>query len=162
MDQSESYLSRMIALADSFFAAKSDPQQLDITEEVMEHLSQLHPDCMGEVSMEKGPVAWSIVFPTSKESAELFLNGTIGEQELFRRALEEKGRVPLTMLYLCSALVLPEFRGKGLAKKIVLDSVAALRRDHPIEGLFVWTMSGEGSALAESVAKNTGLALEKK
>lgn len=149
----------MIALADSFFAAKSDPQQLDITEEVMEQLSSLHLDCMGEESTDDGPVAWSIVFPSSRESADLFLSGAIGEQELFRRALQEKGHVPLTMLYLCSALVLPEFRGKGLAKKIVLASVERIRRDHPIKGLFVWTMSGEGDQLARTVAREENLVL---
>jgi hypothetical protein len=34
---------RLIQMADNFFAAKSDPQQLDVDWKVLERLKQIHP-----------------------------------------------------------------------------------------------------------------------
>jgi GNAT superfamily N-acetyltransferase len=163
-------LKRMIQLADEFFETKNDPSQLDITEEVMEQLRSIHPATMGETANEEGPIAWSIVIPTVRSMREKFIRGVIGEQELLisdrhlegLRPRRGEGQVRLTSLYLCSALVLPEFRGKGLAKKLVLDSIHAIQKDHPIEELFVWAFSGEGNMLAERIASELNLPLFRK
>lgn len=160
-------LTRMIALAEEFFATKEDPQQLDITEAVMEQLHALHPAAMGEAADGNGPIAWTIVIPVPRAARDLFLSGAIGETELLTavdRQLGADGQLPadgdahlLTSLYLCSALVLPEHRGKGLAKRLVLDSLAAIRADHPIDELIVWAFSNEGNALAQRISMETGL-----
>ncbi len=149
-------LTRMIHLADEFFATKNDPSQLTITEEVMEQLRSIHPATMGEITYGEGPVAWTIVIPTTRAIREQFVNGAIGETELMNRTCAEK---KFTSIYLCSALVLPEFRGKGLAKKLVSNSIRSIQMDHPIEELFVWAFSGEGKELAKSVASSVGLPL---
>ena len=167
-------LMRMIQLADGFFETKNDPTQLDINEEVMEQLRAVHPATMGEISNDDGPVAWSIVIPTSRSVREKFVKGEIGERELMSMTMADRTigpfaqsersaeHVKLTSLYLCSALVLPEFRGKGLAKKLVLDSIHAIQKDHPIEELFVWAFSGEGNMLAERIAGELDLPLYRK
>ncbi|MFZ4619968.1 MAG: GNAT family N-acetyltransferase [Bacteroidota bacterium] len=157
---------RMIQLADEFFETKNDPSQLDISEEVMEQLRSIHPATMGEISNDEGPIAWTIVIPTERSTRERFMNGEIGEKELLSTTLDEHdrhlegdGHVKFTAVYLCSALVLPEFRGKGLAKKLVLDSIRAIQNDHPIDELYVWAFSGEGNALAEKIALELQLPL---
>ena len=65
-------------------------------------------------------------------------------------------------LYLCSALVLPEERGKGLAKELIIDAVRSIQRQHPIKTLFCWSFSPEGKGLAASVAKEIGLPLRER
>lgn len=162
-------LTRMITLADEFFGTTNDPAQLTITEEVMEQLAAIHPAAMGERTNEQGPVAWTIVIPTTRGIRDRFLRGEIGETELMTRTLEnadrhrqENRQIHYTSIYLCSALVLPEFRGNGLAKELVCNSIRAIRQDHPIEDLFVWSFSTEGNGLATSVARETGLPLRER
>jgi hypothetical protein len=159
----------MIQLADEFFATKNDPSQLTITEEVMEQLRSIHPATMGEFAKEQGPIAWTIVIPTTAAIREQFVNGKIGETELMKQTLaeiepfaesERFNKIPrFTSLYLCSALVLPEFRGKGLVKKLVCDSIRLIQKDHPIKELFVWAFSDEGKHLAKSIAASAALPL---
>lgn len=174
----------MIQLADEFFATKNDLSQLTITEEVMEQLRSIHPATMGEIANEQGPIAWTIVIPTTTAIRKQFMNGSIGETELMKQTLAEiepfalhsrsqhpvgNGSQPsvpkqslgtrFTSLYLCSALVLPEFRGKGFAKKLVCDSIQSIQKDHPIKELFVWSFSDDGKQLAKSVADSVILPL---
>ena len=87
---------------------------------------------------------------------EAFIGGAINERELLERT-----PVPgaYDALYLCSALVLPEYRGKGLAGELAAGAVADIRRDHAIRSLFYWGFSAEGDMLAASIAKRSGLPL---
>ena len=48
--------------------------------------------------------------------------------------------------------VLPEYRGKGIARRLTADAVRSIQRDHPIRELFYWSFSPEGTRLAKSVA----------
>jgi GNAT superfamily N-acetyltransferase len=149
-------LERMIALADEFFDARSDPEQILVNDDVMAKLRQIHPATMGEVREGDGPVAWMLVIPTSHEVMERFLRADINEGTLL--AATHPGE-RYDALYLCSALVLPEFRGRGIARRLALDAVAAIRADHPITTLFYWAFSPEGKQLAESIGRETGLSL---
>jgi GNAT superfamily N-acetyltransferase len=152
-------LQRMIECAETFFETKNDPAQLSITPEVMERLRRLHPCAMTEVADDQGPFVWIIVIPTSQQTMEDFLAGSIGERELLERTPPD---VPCEALYLCSALVLPEFRGRGLATKAVCDAIAQIRRTHPIRTLYYWGFSPEGERLAATVARATGLPLRQR
>jgi GNAT superfamily N-acetyltransferase len=65
-------------------------------------------------------------------------------------------------VYLCSGLVLPEHQRKGLATRMTLEALDHLRRDHPIEALFVWTFSPAGLASAKAIAAAAGLSLRER
>ena len=147
---------RMIALAEEFFEMKDDPDQLDIDENIIAQLHTIHPSTMGEVSDENGPIAWTIVIPTTNHIMQRFLEKTISEKELLELTLKESA---FESLYLCSALVLPEHRGKGLAKDLVMESVRTIQNDHPITSLFYWGFSSEGEHLARKIGSITGLTL---
>lgn len=147
---------RMIALAEEFFSAKNDPEQLDIDENIIAQLHTIHPSTMGEVSDEQGPIAWTIVIPTTKNIMEQFLEKTISERDLLELTLKESA---FDALYLCSALVLPEQRGKGLARDLVVTSVRSIQKDHPITTLFYWGFSSEGAYLARHISTLIGLPL---
>jgi hypothetical protein len=147
---------KMLRLADEFFSVKNDPSQLNVTPEVMEKLKAIHPATLSDYGTPDGPVVWILLIPTTGGVMRRFINGEIDEP-----ALLDLTPVPGTYdaLYLCSALVLPEYRNRGLALKVSTDAVGAIRRDHPIGTLFYWGFSGEGKALAEALARKTGLPL---
>jgi len=149
-------LERMIKLADEFFETKKDPSQISVTEETMARLRQIHPGTMSEKEDAHGPIAWVLVIPTTKDIKEQFIAQEIGERELLDNTPMQ---AKYDALYLCSALVLPEYRGKGLAKRLTLEAIGSIRKDHPIQSLFYWAFSSEGKNLAASVAKEAGMPL---
>jgi len=150
---------RMIMLADEAFATKSDPNQLDINEAVLDHLRKIHPATVSEYDDGKGPVAWILLIPTTTELMNQFIEGAISEKELYEMT---PLNIKYEALYLCSAMVLEEYRRKGIAKQLTLRAVEAIRKDHPIKSLFVWTFSKEGLMGAETLARLTSLPLQRR
>lgn len=156
MKKQPSNFERMIALAESVFDARRDPNQLDVDDQVLERLYRIHPSSVSEEDDGNGPVAWILLIPTSLSLMDDFLSGRIGEKELFERTPEGGC---YDALYLCSALVLEEYRRKGVARRLTLEAVGQILADHPIRALFVWTFSEAGAASAFTLAMYTGLPL---
>lgn len=150
---------RMIQLAEDVFAVKSDPDQLDVDQEVMERLQRIHPATVSEYDNGNGPVAWILLIPTTLDLMHKFLRHEISEKELFELTPEDSA---YEALYLCSALVLEEYRRKGIAKQLTLTAIENIRRDHPLKALFVWAFSKEGDLSSEKVARLTLLPLHKR
>jgi hypothetical protein len=149
-------LERMIRLAEEFFDMKNDPDQLSVDGDTMARLRAIHPDTMSEESDKNGPIAWMLVIPTTHALMERFIRGEINERGLL------EGTDPggsYDALYLCSALVLPEHRRKGLARGLASRAILSIRKDHPIRSLFYWGFSPAGDALAASVAAQFDLPL---
>lgn len=144
----------MIQLADEVFASRKDVNQLDVNEEVLEHLRKIHPATVSEFDDGNGPVAWLLLIPTTLELMNLFLAGRISERELYELT-------PLDTLYetlyLCSAMVLEEYRRKGITKRLALHAIEAIRKNHPIKALFAWTFSQEGLLVSEALARALSL-----
>ena len=156
---SKSNFERMLQLADEVFAVKNDPDQLDVNQEVLERLKRIHPATVSEYDDGNGPVAWVLLFPTTLDLMRQFLDSTISEKELFERTPLD---IKYEALYLCSALVLEEYRRKGIAKRLTLKAIEDIRKDHPLKALFVWTFSKEGDLGAEALARYTSLPLYKR
>jgi GNAT superfamily N-acetyltransferase len=156
---SKSNFERMIQLAEDVFAVKNDPEQLDVDETVLERLRQIHPSTVSEHDDGNGPVAWMLLLPTTTSLMHQFLEHQISEKDLF-----EKTPLNATYdaLYLCSAMVLEEYRRKGIAKKLLQEAISRIREDHPLKALFVWAFTKEGDAGAELISKLTGLPLFKR
>jgi len=156
---SSNNLKRMIQLAEDVFDAKNDPNQLDINQEVMERLQRMHPATVSEENDGNGPVAWVLVIPTTMELMDWFLKQKITEKELFELT-------PLDTiyeaLYLCSALVLEDYRRKGITKKLAVQAIENIRTDHPLKALFVWPFSKEGDLASETIAGLVSLPLFKR
>ena len=146
----------MIRLAEEFFDAKNDPEQIAVDEAVMERLQALDPASLAQEANEDGPIAWGLGIPTMEEIMHRFLAGSINERELLE--LTSAGR-SYEAVYLCSALVLPEFRKKGMARKLTVNSIREILARHPVRTLFYWSFSEEGTRLAESVASAVNLPL---
>lgn len=152
-------LERMIKLADEFFEAKNDPKQISINRETTTRLKKIHPSTMSELRSKKGPIAWALIIPTTRDLMERFIAKQINEQDLlFETPLRKK----YDALYLCSALVLPEHRRRGLARRLILKSIRSILKQHPIKFFFYWGFSVAGRKLAASVAREFNLPLYKR
>lgn len=149
----------MIELVTGFFDTRNDPDQISVTEEEREKLQKLHPATMSEYANEDGPVVWILLIPTTHTIMERFIKGVITEKQLLEET--QPGGV-YDVIYLCSAFTLPEFRHKGLAKKVGMEAINSIRKDHPVKSLLYWPFSDEGRVLAQMVAKETGLPLFEK
>ncbi|HTC00425.1 MAG TPA: hypothetical protein VK705_07060 [Ferruginibacter sp.] len=148
----------MMQLADEVFSSRTDPNQLSIDEKVIKRLQLIHPATMSEYDDGNGPAVWILVIPTTLNLMERFLEKKISEKELYELTLL---KTKYEALYLCSAMTLQEYRGKGIAKKLIIQAIENIKKDHPIKSLFVWAFSKEGDALAERVAILTELPLKK-
>ncbi len=142
-------LQRMIQLAEEFFGTRNDPTQIAVDDSVREKLHAIHPASMTEETNPEGPIAWVLMFPTTRTLKEQFIAQQITERELLD--LTPPGE-RYQAVYLCSALVLPEFRKQGIATRLVTGALTSMAADHPIESLFYWAFSGAGEQLARTVA----------
>ena len=150
---------RMIQLSDEVFSSRTDPHQLNVNENVMEHLQLIHSDTISEYDDGNGPVCWILCIPTTLDLMNKFINKEISERELYELTpLNTKYEA----IYLCSALLLEEFRGKGIAQRLGVKALENIKIDHPIKALFFWSFSKEGEKLAEKVSSLIGLPLYKR
>jgi hypothetical protein len=149
----------MIQLSDEVFSSRTDPDQLNVNENVMEHLQRIHPDTISEYDNGNGPVCWILCIPTTLDLMNQFIHKKISERELYDLTpLNTKYEA----IYLCSALLLEEFRGKGIAQKLGIKAIENIKIDHPIKALFTWSFSIEGEKLSEKVSGLVGLPLYKR
>ena len=150
---------RLVKLADEVFAVKSDPSQLDVNPEVLERLQKMHPATVSAFDLGNGPVAWVLLIPTTLEMMNRFLDYQISEKELFNLT-------PLNTtydaIYMCSALVLEEYRRKGITKNLAMSAIEIIRKKHPLKAAFVWVFSPEGDWAAETIARLAKLPLYKR
>ena len=155
----KSNIERLIQLAEEVFEVKNDPDQLDVDQKVIERLKQIHPSTISEYTDVNGPVAWVLVIPTTNDLMKKFLESSITEKELFEQT---PANAQFEALYLCSALVLKEYRRKGIVKEITISAINSIRKDHPLKTLFVWPFSKEGDLAAETISRITSLPLLKR
>ena len=149
-------LKRLLELVDDVFETRNDPTQIAFSEADMEKMESLHSGCLQEAANADGPISWVAVIPTSLELMNLFVQGALTERQLFE-ATEET--TPKQAVYLCSAIVLPEFRRSGIAFDLSVNSIRSIQEDQKIEAAFVWPFTDEGEALAQKVASSCGLPL---
>jgi predicted GNAT family acetyltransferase len=156
---SKSNFERMIQLSDEVFSSRTDPDQLNVNENVMEHLQRIHIDTISEFDDGNGPVCWILCIPTTLDLMTQFIHKDISERELYELT-------PLNTqyeaIYLCSALLLEEFRGKGIAQGLALKAIENIKIDHSIKALFTWSFTQEGEKLADKIAGLLNLPLYKR
>ena len=156
---SKSNFERLIELSDEVFSSRTDPDQLNINENVMEHLQLIHPDTISEYDDGNGPVCWILCIPTTLDLMNQFINKEISERELYELTpLNAKYEA----IYMCSALLLEEFRGKGIAQRLGMKAIENIMLDHSIKALFFWSFSKEGEKLADKASDLLGLPLYKR
>lgn len=88
-----------------------------------------------------------------------FLENEISEKELFDLTPLD---TTYEAVYLCSALVLEEYRRKGITKQLALTAIENMHKDYPLKAAFVWAFSPEGDMAAEKIAGLAGMPLYKR
>ncbi|MEZ5015396.1 MAG: hypothetical protein R2794_14020, partial [Chitinophagales bacterium] len=115
---------------------------------------KMHPHAVSELEDANGPFIWILLIPTTKQWMEDFLSGRINEKQLFEQTAVG---IPYTCIYLCSAMVLEEYRRQGRATEMTCNAIRAIQKDHKIETLFVWPFNEAGRKSAERIGKELGL-----
>jgi hypothetical protein len=151
-------IERMLKLVDEVFAVRTDPEQIDVDEDVLEKLRMLHPATVSEYN-DDGPAAWLLIFPTTLENMKKFLSNEITEKQLLEKTFPGE---TFDAIYLCSVVVLEEYRRKGIAGKMALDAIEKIKGNHPIRYLYAWIFTEEGRTWAEDIARKSGLPLKEK
>ncbi len=119
----------------------------------------IHPDTISEFDDGNGPICWILCIPTTLDLMTQFINKEISERELYELTpLNTKYEA----IYLCSALLLEEFRGKGIAQRLGLKAIESIKIAHSIKALFYWSFSKEGEKLANKASELMGLPLYKR
>ncbi|MBI5020749.1 MAG: GNAT family N-acetyltransferase [Ignavibacteriales bacterium] len=150
---------RMQELAKEFFAMDNDPSQISVNEETIDLLRKIHPNTLSEERNEDGPIAWLLIIPTTEQIMQNFISGELSERGILSETPQNE---KYDAIYLCSILILPEFRGKGIAKELIIKAINSIRKNHPIQSLFYWAFSVEGEALAYKIASKLGLPIFKR
>lgn len=107
--------------------------------------------CIKENGM---PIAWSVVLPTSKENERKFLRGEIGENQLFEVSIKNPS---FESLYLFVAIVLPEYRQNGLAKKLMSYQIKYFQDEYKVSNFFAWVFSANGESLLKSLERDNSI-----
>lgn len=148
---------RMLTLIDEVFTTRKDPHQIQVTKKDSQKLEKIHPATLSEFADDKGPAIWVLLIPTTDDVMNKFISGKIHENDILIQTQPEQS---YTSIYLCSATTLPEYRGKGMTKKLCLDAIKSICQDHPIKTLFVWPFTEEGKKLALSLSEECNLNLK--
>lgn len=152
-----SNMERMLELAEAVFYNRDGADgQITVDEQEREKLQAISPHCLTEYNDGNGPAIWVLLIPTTQQLMQQFVAGTIDEVTLLNQT---PLNIPYEALYLCSAITLPEYRGKGLTMKLTIDAIKAINMQHQLQALFYWPFSEEGKKLAERISINTGLSL---
>ena len=150
---------RMLKIIEDVFDNRIDSNQIQVTENDVEKLYNIHPSTLTELLDDNGPICWILIIPTSQKNMIDFISDEISEQQLLDRTNRTE---ILSCLYLCSAITLPEYRNKDITLNACLKSAKKIINDFPIESLYVWPLSIEGKTLASKISKQLDLPLNLK
>jgi predicted GNAT family acetyltransferase len=156
---SKTNFERLIELSDEVFSSRTDPDQLNVNENVMENLELIHPDTISEYDEGNGPVCWILLIPTTLDLMNKFIHKEISERELYELT---PLNIKYEAIYMCSTLLLEEFRGKGIAQRVGMKAIENIMLDHSIKALFFWSFSKEGEKLADKASGLLNLPLYKR
>ncbi len=144
----EKVLDFTLKVAESYYGTHQDLTQIPINKTSFKKLHSFNPNTILYKTDDAGHIlGWIIVIPTSKELMNKFLEKRITEKELFDSTdFNQK----TDALYLCSVFVLPEYRGRGVAKELSLEAIERFSQSEKLE-LFAWLYSKEGKLLAKNL-----------
>lgn len=149
-------------IAESYFMTHEDESQITVNSETASWIARNLPGSFNIIKDGNNVIGSTFVFITKEKHMSEFLTGGINERELFQRVREEYPFRPETV-YICSAVVLPEYRRMGLALSALVKSVekiVELYQFTPV--LFYWAYSPEGQRLAEKLGDTMKLQVLKR
>lgn len=154
-DNQDKIIDEILSKTGEIFGVENDPFQVPVTRETWNKMLYLHPkSILYRLNDKGGLMAWFGVVPTTKKLMTEFIEGRITEKEMFDRTTKQDKP---EALYLGGVVVLPEYRGKGVAKGLLKEAIDIFQKINPDINLFFWAFSEEGRSLAEKVSKELGV-----
>lgn len=157
MEVDKKLLAKMMAVADELFGTQSDPDQIPVTMDSWNRISRISKDFLSCRLTDDGELkGWAVVIPTTRQVMGDFLTGRISEKELMHRTPLQK---EYDALYLCSVIVLPEYRRQGIAAGLLKELIdkAPIKKG---AALFAWPFSAEGKMLVRKLALEYNLKIQ--
>jgi hypothetical protein len=148
---SDAQILGMCDLAVKLFGTDEDPTQADPNLENSKALISVDPHSYVYAEEDGHTMGWSCVLPTSKRNMELFLSGKITEKQLFEYSMANHS---FEELYLIAAIVLPEYRKKGLASCMMESQILYFKKAHGISDLYAFTLTEDGKGLIGKIEKD--------
>lgn len=144
----------LLEMLESFFTTQYDSEQMQINGKSSKWVGENIPECSMIIKFGDEVVGSAFIIPCTKKIMEDFISSRINEAELVERVKAwEPDYKKMKAIYLCSAFVKEEHRGKGLTLQGFVNSIKKIvpRRRNIV--LFYWAYSKEGKNLAEKIAK---------
>lgn len=146
----EKDLEKICEIAENVFGTAEDPDQVDAN---LENSLKLRSVDSHSILVEKEGdtlVGWAVAMPSSLENMRAFLNEDISERSLFDLSVET---VKHEALYLMAVIVLPEFRRRGVGKRVITKQLDYFLEKYPsISQVYAWPWSEGGEALIQSLS----------
>ena len=148
-------------IVEEYFGTQKDPHQITTSPENRNWIYKNIKYYLNIIKHKDKIIGFSFMLPATKELMDKFISKKISEAELFEKIkISNVPQIP-EAIYLCSAVIKKEFRGKGLATQASIKLINKFidnSRQKPI--LFYWAWSNEGEKLAIKMAKLTNLELK--
>ena len=144
---------KIVELSEEFFDTEHDENQIP-SEEITYKFNTINfPLSLNIIKDGSKVIGQTFILPSKKKDMLDFISGKINERELFYR-IKSCERNNFDSLYIVSALIIPEYRNKGIA-------LGALKKHLEVSGkefdffpnLFCWIFSKEGEKLIEKLSR---------
>jgi len=149
---------------EAYFKTENDSEQAKITEKRRDWFMREFPEAANVIKVDDKIIGSTLVLPCTLRLMNLFISKNINEEQLFQELERTASYSNIETIYFCSAIIVPEFRRKGLATQAVEKSIKKMlsKTKNKVKTIFYWGYSNEGSALAGKIAKDLGLELKKR
>ncbi len=139
---------------EAFFHTDQDTNQAEIKPAEGRWIVQHIPECVTIIKDGKKVIGLTFFFPTSPALMHAFIQKRISEHTLWEKTKARIHEPGNTCIYLSSAFMDQEYRGRGIARRAIIQSLKkytrAAQRTPPF---FYWNYSAQGKILAEYVAR---------
>lgn len=143
----------LITLIENQFDTRNHPEQMQINDENRLWVRSKIPECALIIKDKDIVIGSTLIIPSILVVMNDFISGKIHEADLVHQMQrEEINYKKMQAIYLCSAFIKPEYRGKGLALKALIKSIHDINpENHPFP-LYYWAYSQDGKRLADKLA----------
>lgn len=150
-------VAELLVLLENYFETAHNPDQMQINDEARDWVGKNIPECSTLIKHDGKVIGSVFVMPCTLKIMNEFVSKKISEARLAEEIREwGPNYEKMECVYLCSAFVAPEHRGKGLAFRSAVRTIRGILGDRKLP-LFYWGYSEEGKNLAERVAKEFGV-----
>jgi len=130
--------------SEGYFRTHAGSEQIQIDRGSREWVCARIPECWRIIKHGTEVIGSTFCLPTTADQMQRFISAAISEYELFEEVRPLKS-IPGEALYLCSAFVLPAYRGQGLAVAAALQTLTWFCTRNPRPALFAWEYSSDGA-----------------